>query len=646
MAGDTHQAAPKEAHYRSDIDGLRAVAVLGVVLFHAFPSALPGGFVGVDVFFVISGFLITRIIVADLGRERFSLADFYGRRIRRIFPALSLVLLACLVVGWQVLLANEYAQLGLHLAAGAGFFSNLALWNESGYFDTASDLKPLLHLWSLGIEEQFYIAWPCVVWVAYKTSSRWAGVTLLLLLASFAWNVFTVGHDAVSAFYLPYGRAWELLIGAGLALMRQNPSPRQVDFLQRHRNMLSTLGITLMGVSMGVLDKEAMFPGGWALLPTLGAALLIASQGAWVNRKILSLRGMVAIGLISYPLYLWHWPLLSFGRIIENGELPAGSRAVLVLVAVVLSVFTYRYVERPLRHRGGVLTASLLLVVLVLGFLGWNVYSREGLEFRYRKIIELPAQMKRDFTKWEDKGMYPEGVCSPDFVYPNARICLQSKEGLPPRTIVFGDSHAFHAYWGIAQSLATDRHVVKLVGRGGCNFGLYHDNADCIGTFERQLAGIVADPAVENVIVVHRLVIRSDSLDSDKLDYQRRLETAMGRLVQNGKHVVYVHPVPELRFNPRLCASKLPLGRQVDGSQCDFGLERELALQRANRDLVARWRQQFPTLEVFDPADTLCPIGRCQAVRDGQVLWMDDNHVSETGSYMLGAAMAKALKLR
>lgn len=637
--------APSGAQYRPDIDGLRAVAVLGVVLFHAFPTAFPGGFVGVDVFFVISGFLITRIIAADHERGQFSLANFYGRRIRRIFPALSLVLLACLVVGWQVLLANEYAQLGLHMAAGAGFLSNLALWKESGYFDTASELKPLLHLWSLGIEEQFYIAWPCVVWLAYRTTWRLLWLTGLLFLMSWGWNVFTVGHDPVSAFYLPYGRAWELLVGAALALGTSMPLSRPMNWVQQHRHLLASLGLFLICMAMAVLNKDSLFPGTWALVPTLGAALLIATPGTWIHRHVLSSQMLVAVGLISYPLYLWHWPLLSFARIIDNGEPPVHWRVVLVLVAILLSALTYRYVERFLRHRGTVVTLVLVLVVLVLGALGWNVYARDGLEFRYRKLIELPAQMKRDFTKWEDKGMYPEGECTPSFLYPNARICLQSTADAPPSTVVFGDSHAFHAYWGIARSFANEGRVVKLVGRGGCNFALYHQNEDCIRTFEQQVAWLITNPSVKHVFIVHRLVIQPDSSQRDKTDYQQRMEFALERLMQAGRQVVYVLPVPELRFNPRLCISRLPLGRQVDAGKCDFPLERELTLQGADRALVTHWRKRFPSLEVFDPADTLCPEGHCKAVRDGSALWMDDNHVTETGSYVLGEAMRRQVRL-
>jgi hypothetical protein len=355
---------------------------------------------------------------------------------------------------------------------------------------------------------------------------------------------------------------------------------------------------------------------------------------------------MVVIGVISYPLYLWHWPLLSFARIIENGEPPPLWRMALVLMAGLLSWLTYRYVERYLRHRGAMVTWLLAMAVFVLGLAGWSVYSREGLEFRYKKIADLPLQMKRDFTKWEDKEMYPEGECTPSFIYPNARICAQSKPGASPTTVVFGDSHAFHAYWGISHAFSSKDAVVKLVGRGGCNFALYHQNEDCIRTFEQQVDWMATNPSVKHVFIVHRLVVQPDSTPQDKADYQRRMASALAKLIQASRQVVYVLPIPELRFNPRLCVGKLPFGRQVDPAKCDFLLEREITLQETERALLTSWREKFPAMEVFDPADTLCPGHRCKAVLDGNAIWMDDNHVTETGSYLLGEAMRRKIRLQ
>jgi peptidoglycan/LPS O-acetylase OafA/YrhL len=203
--------------YRADIDGLRALAVLSVVSFHAFPNMLKGGFIGVDIFFVISGFLISTIIFENLERDSFSFVEFYSRRIKRIFPALLLVLIACYTFGWFVLLADEYKQLGKHIAGGAGFVSNFLFWKESGYFDNAADTKPLLHLWSLGIEEQFYIVWPLLLWFAWKQRLNLLTITLTVLIISFALNINKVHSNVVAVFYSPQTRFWELLTGSVLA---------------------------------------------------------------------------------------------------------------------------------------------------------------------------------------------------------------------------------------------------------------------------------------------------------------------------------------------------------------------------------------------------------------------------------------------
>lgn len=211
---ESHLSHPK---YRPDVDGLRAIAVLAVVFFHAFPSLIRGGFVGVDVFFVISGYLISTIIFENLDRGTFSFSEFYARRIKRIFPALILVLVACFVFGWFVLLADEYKQLGKHIAASAGFISNIIFWNEAGYFDNAQETKPLLHLWSLGIEEQFYILWPLVIWVIWKRKFNLLTITFFLAIASFMLNLKGVQQDAVATFYSPQTRFWELLSGSLLA---------------------------------------------------------------------------------------------------------------------------------------------------------------------------------------------------------------------------------------------------------------------------------------------------------------------------------------------------------------------------------------------------------------------------------------------
>ena len=336
--------------YRPDIDGLRAVAVLAVVAYHAAPAALPGGFVGVDVFFVISGFLISGILQDALAAGRFSLADFYARRIRRIFPALALVLAATLLYGQLVLLPGERALLGRDAAGGAGFVANLVFWSEVGYFDRDAATKPLLHLWSLGVEEQFYIAWPLFLWALHRTTVlRGGGIRLapiaLLAAASLATSLVLTPHSPAVAFYAPFTRVWELALGAALACARP------VIAARGHRDALSLAGLALIALALAFVQAGPGFPGWHALLPTAGAALLIAAgPDALVNRRLLALRPMVAIGLISYPLYLWHWPLLSYAHIINLGRAPKPLLlAALLAAAIALSWLTWRFVETPIR---------------------------------------------------------------------------------------------------------------------------------------------------------------------------------------------------------------------------------------------------------------------------------------------------------
>ena len=303
--------------YRADIDGLRALAILSVVIYHAFPNLIVGGFVGVDIFFVISGFLITAIILENLINGTFSFTNFYIRRVTRIFPALFLVLLSCYALGWFALYASEFKQLGLHIAASAGFVQNLVLWSESGYFDIDSIFKPLLHLWSLSIEEKFYIFWPLTRWFLIRRKINILKVTLIILCISFAINVLTINSFPTATFYSPLSRFWELLCGAVLAYATVYRKEVTTNFTLKHSNALSSLGMLCILAALFTINKDDAFPSWWALLPTVGSVMLIAANNqAWINRTILSNKLMVWLGLISYPLYLWHWPLISFGQII------------------------------------------------------------------------------------------------------------------------------------------------------------------------------------------------------------------------------------------------------------------------------------------------------------------------------------------
>ncbi|MDE2334120.1 MAG: acyltransferase [Rhodospirillales bacterium] len=379
--------------YRRDIDGLRALAVGAVILYHGFPGAVRGGFVGVDVFFVISGFLISANILRRMEAGRFGFVDFYRRRVRRIFPALLVVLAACLAYGFVILLPGELALLGRDALGGAGFVANLLLWHEAGYFDRAATQKPLLHLWSLGVEEQFYIVWPLALWLLYRRGRE--GRQRLLLGGMVLGGLASLGFSAAIAraaptedFYSPLTRLWELDAGAILAVLSLRADgvagampawrERRIGGL-RAADLVSAAGLGSILLAALAFGRHMAFPGWLAALPVAGAlALIAAGPAALVNRRLLARRPAVFVGLISYPLYLWHWPLLSFASILSQGR-PLKPLPVLglILLALLLAWATWRFVERPFRFgprpsRSALQLAGLMAALALAGTAVWR----------------------------------------------------------------------------------------------------------------------------------------------------------------------------------------------------------------------------------------------------------------------------------
>lgn len=395
--------------YRPDIDGLRAIAVLSVVIFHTFPELVRGGFIGVDIFFVISGFLISSIIIDNLEHDRFSFIEFYSRRIKRIYPALLTVLIACFAFGWFVLFADEFKQLAKHIVGGAGFISNLVLSRESGYFDNIAETKPLLHLWSLGVEEQFYIVWPLLLWLGWKQRFNLMTMALIMAGVSFLFSIYMLQRNPTTAFYSPFTRFWELLVGSILAYMSLHQHNAISAFKVQCKNRLnqagldywamrwesvqSIIGIILIVIGLVYFTKSSPFPGWRAILPTLGATLVIAAgRQAWLNRSLLSNRVIVWFGLISYPLYLWHWPILAYARILVGETPPVAIRGIAVLASVALAWLTFQLIEKPIRHgvQGNTKTKVLFFTMILIGCLGYFTHKYNGFGFRLgdRQVFE------------------------------------------------------------------------------------------------------------------------------------------------------------------------------------------------------------------------------------------------------------------
>ncbi|MDI1266957.1 MAG: acyltransferase family protein [bacterium] len=438
-------------NYRADIDGLRAFAVLSVVLFHAFPKVVTGGFVGVDIFFVISGFLISQILFTEMSEHRFSFATFYGRRIRRIFPALAVCLAAVLAFGFVFLMPFELAELAKHVFFGAGFLSNIAIWSEAGYFDAAASQKPLLHLWSLGIEEQFYILWPALLWAAFRIKAKVGQLLAVLFLASFAINIALSINNIADDFYLPVARFWEILAGAGLAW------GRSIVLSPSVRSWISFAGLAILLTSVVSFTPGLRFPGWPALLPVAGSvAIILAGRTAAVNRIVFSNRVVVFVGLISYPLYLWHWPLISYAYIIRLGKPPTPLMATALLAASFLLAWaTYRFIEYPIRfgahrqRRTQIAAASMA----ILGAAGLAVWTKEGLPERFPPLPGIDVR-KIGIARLDADFKPTTGMKVLDHGWP-----LVAQLGHGERKVALGgDSLLFH-YGPRVQQLADERQL-------------------------------------------------------------------------------------------------------------------------------------------------------------------------------------------
>ncbi|QWD62287.1 acyltransferase family protein [Polynucleobacter sp. MWH-UH25E] len=627
--------------YIPSIDGLRALAVLSVILFHGFPKVFPGGFIGVDVFFVISGYLITQIIVDKATSNQFSFVDFYSRRIRRIFPALILVFMAVYGLGWFVMLPNEFMQLGKHIAAGAAFISNWVYWLEAGYFDELAELKPLLNLWSLGVEEQFYIFWPCIILLALRLRLNLRKVLIGIIAASFLINVLFVKTNPSATFYLPFARTWELGLGGLLAIYPARLKDIKIN------SLIAILGLVGILSPIFYLSPKSVFPGWSALPPVLGAVLFLATvkSDAWPI-KIFSNRWMVAIGLISYPLYLWHWPVLSLGRLMKGSSLSQYETVWLLLISLFLAFISYALIEKRVRKLQQKTVVVLCLLMAVIGFQGWNTLHREGLEYRLRKYITVSDDQRRDFEKWEKKGMLPVGNCQPGFIYPEAHVCATSNASLGADIAVFGDSHAFSSYWGIAKAYE-NQHVTRLIGQGAClpfldagQFGIY---PNCQENINQQIQWIADNPTIKTVFIFHRYPQGLNT--SNTKDFELSIQKTFNRFLSAKKQVIYAYSVPELGHDPRLCVGELPLGRNKPSNTCSVSLVDESERQRIYRSSIKNIQSENPDIKFFDPSTFMCPNGLCGAVIDGKVMFTDTNHLSESGSNIQGLAIKKQFPL-
>jgi peptidoglycan/LPS O-acetylase OafA/YrhL len=650
-------------HYRPDIDGLRALAVVAVVLYHADHGWLPGGFTGVDVFFVISGYLITRLIAADLERGQFSLVRFYERRARRILPALLLVLAAATAAALAWLLPEELARYGESLLATLLFGSNIYFWRVNDYFSTPPDSTPLLHTWSLAVEEQFYLVLPVVLLAMarcrapLRTALLWAALAGSLLLAE--WGAH---HKPTPAFYLGPTRAWELLCGAVLAL-RMVPPIRSRAVAE----LAAAAGLAAIGAGFVILSEQSRFPGIAALLPCVGAALAIhAGDGhRTLVSRLLGLRGLVAVGLISYSLYLWHWVVLVFARHLALRELTVPELAALIALSVGLAALTWRFVEQPFRRTrpsvagatgpspvvgtrllvGSAAAASVLLAAGAAA-----IVATGGLPGR------LPPSAL-EFARGQQSVWDRRSDCE-------GRICELDTGGPDrPAVLLWGDSHAAALAPALQELAAAEGRRAIVAFKHSCpplvgfrNFGSHA--TDCRPFVAQVLQRIDAE-RVGRVILHARwpwyvegtrneqpagapfqLTPEGFDPDGNARAVATLLAQTIAELRARGAEVTVVTSVPEVGVDaPELLVRSVlrndPLPH-VDAA----GFAARTARSHA---AIAAALVADPAAAVVHLYPELCRDGRCALARDGRALYHDDDHLSIDGARYLRQSLAQAL---
>jgi peptidoglycan/LPS O-acetylase OafA/YrhL len=639
-------SAPTQ-RYRPDIDGLRALAIIPVVGFHAFPEWIPGGYVGVDVFFVISGYLISLIILERLERGVFSFAEFYARRIRRLFPALVLVLVASLAWGWFRLYAGDYAQLGKHTAAGAGFIANLVFWGESGYFDTVAEAKPLLHLWSLGIEEQFYLLWPALLYATWRARLSPFAVMALLCAGSFLFNVVQVRTDEVATFYSPLTRLWELLLGGTLAYcVLRAPQPSAANALLHRvwrgytpalRETTAVAGLIGIIVPVFLFTADTSFPGWRAGFPALGALLLIASgPGASVNRRVLSAEPLVLIGLISYPLYLWHWPFLSFATLAAGPPSPQ-VRFALVGLSVAASWLTYALLERPVRFvwRGPRPIAALSSLLAVAGVAGYVAYAAEGFHDRpINRSDKAHFLQYYERVRTRDLGEAYRAECDfMDWTTERTKMSIDDDCTAPgDRGTVFlwGDSHAQALAYGIRTRLPSGFRLAQVT-TSACPPRLA----------EAEPAALEGRCARANAFALERIAATRPVLVvlAQIFAHQQTDWAAIARHVRQrgAARVLLVGPAPQWMPNLPLIIATNYWGSSFE--RVSRGLNADLF--EVDQILHRRYGES-DELEYVSLLQALCNDAGCLAVApqtDQQLMTADASHLTPAGSIHVGRSV-------
>ena len=615
--------------YRAEIDGLRALAVVPVILFHAGFELFSGGFVGVDVFFVISGYLITTILIEDIENQRFSLVNFYERRARRILPALFFVMLVCVPFAWMWMLAPQMKDFSQSLVAVSLFASNIFFWRETGYFDTAAEEKPLLHTWSLAVEEQYYVLFPIFLFLAWRYGKNrvfWMIVVMAsisLLLSEWGWR-----NNATANFYLAPTRAWELFAGSIAAFIVQKQGVQK-------NNPLATLGLAAIVFSIFFYDETTPFPSVYALVPVLGVVLLVLyADKDTLAAKLLSAKGFVGIGLISYSAYLWHQPLFAFARIRSIEPPSLILMTVLCFLSVFLAYFSWRYVEMPLRKSKKprkIIFTTACIALTVPFIIGVLVIVK----------IEKEVPKPNNFS----------GIKCEEFKRIGDASCIDYGVKIQDLTVViWGDSHSL----ALRQDVNVPKGInVISIGHAGCAplIGLYRfdgignncNNEDVILNYANYINHIKPDIVVLTArwplylngwqrkgiqqAAHHMMTDSSENMSRVLNSASFRKDLVLNSLKDTVSYLasekVYVLISPPDLADVGFTKRNLTAG-VIDYSKIE-----------SYNTSVKTIADEKETIDIVDSKEFFCAEGVCRLVINGFPVYLDDNHVSFLGSRII-----------
>ena len=659
--------------YRREIDGLRAVAVIPVLLFHAGFRGFSGGFVGVDVFFVVSGYLITTIIFRELEAGTFSIINFYERRARRILPALFVVLFATLPFAWSWLLPGDMEDFSDSLVAVALFASNILFWRETGYFDTAAELKPLLHTWSLAVEEQYYVLFPFFLLMAWKfMRTRMLLLICLVALASLAITQWGSVHQPSATYFLLPTRGWELLIGAYTAiyLARCSQPPPQVI-----SQPASAIGLALIVYAVLVFDEKTPFPSLYALAPTIGTALIIlfATRQTWMGR-LLGNSVFVGMGLVSYSAYLWHQPLYAMARHRSIDEPGAAIFLSLLLLSVFLAYLSWRYVETPFRNkrvisRQQVFAFGAVCSLCIIAF-GLTGHFTQGYLRRFPEDVLAIRQTEKLHVI--QRG---DDVCNIRKTNFNLAGCIKGDPAVTPRHALLGDSHATALAHELDSAFKARNLSFIQYTKNNCPpaFGFLQIPTENCDKYQSAYMDELAARGIDTIIVnarwsayisegdydngeggierIERSMRTMDGVSFDESFQTRRnailasYKESIVKLIENGKMVILVYPVPEQGWNiPKAISKSL-----VFGVATPHHLSvRSEEFSRRNAEVIAALDSvgERANLKRIRPHELLCNTfisGRCASHLDGAPLYYDDDHLSNGGARIVVSRIMEQL---